>query len=103
MSNSDYAKRLEELARPFVELGIYDSPEKFLRDIIKNIATEKIRTYEKIIGKYEKRYGNFERFTKRLEGKAKPKLEDEWMDWESAKNMLKAWKKASKELDVDAS
>ncbi len=103
MDKLEYAKRLEELAKPFVELGIYDSPEKFLKDVIKNIATERIKTYERIINKYKKKYGSFEGFTKRLEGKAEPKFEDEWMDWESARNMLEAWKKASKELGISAS
>jgi hypothetical protein len=99
----EYGKRLEDLAKPFVKLGIYDSTEKFLKDVIKNISTERIRTYKRIISKYEKRYGSFEEFTKRLEGKAKPKLEDDWMDWESARNMLGAWKKASQELGISAS
>lgn len=103
MDKLGYAKRLEELAKPFVEFGIYDSTEKFLKDVIKNISTEKIKTYERTINKYEKKYGIFEEFTKRLEGKAKPKLEDEWMDWESARNMLDAWKKAGKELGIGAS
>lgn len=103
MDKLECVKRLEELAKPFVELGIYDSTEKFPKDVIKNVSTERIKTYERIVKKYERKYGSFEEFTKRLEGKARPKLEDEWMDWESARNMLEAWKKASKELGVGAS
>lgn len=103
MDKLEYVKRLEELAKPFVELGIYDSTEKFLKDVIKNVSTERIKTYERIVKKYERKYGSFEEFTKRLEGKAMPKLEDKWMDWESARNMLEAWKKASKELGISAS
>lgn len=103
MDKLDFARKLEELAKPFIELGIYDSREKFLKDIIENITKEKIKTYQRIIKKYEKKHGSFEEFTKRLEGKSNPKLEDEWMDWESAINMLNAWKKATKELGISAS
>jgi len=99
----EHVKRLEELAKPFVELGIYDSTEKFLKDVIKNASTERIKTYERTVKKYERKYGSFEELTKMLEIKARPKLEDEWMDWESARNMLEAWKKASKELGISAS
>jgi len=101
--SSLYAKRIEELARPFVELGIYDSTEKFLKDLVERLRDERIKAYERIIKRYEKKYGSFEDFTKRLEGRADPKLEDEWMEWESAKNMLEAWKKACRELDKGAS
>ncbi len=103
MDKLEYMKMIEELAKPFVEAGIYNSTEKFLKDLIKNFSIEKIKAYEKIIRKYERKYGSFEDFTKRLEGKANPKLEDEWMDWESARNMLEAWRKASRELDISVS
>jgi len=103
MDKLEYARKLKELAKPFIELGIYDSPEKFLKDIIKNITRERIKTYEKIIRKYERKHGSFEEFTKKLEGRNNPKLEDEWMDWEAAINMLNAWKKAAKELGTGAS
>jgi len=103
VDKTEFTERLEELARPFVELGIYDSPQKFFKDVIRKIAAEKIKAYQRTINKYQKKYGSFEKFTKKLEGKAKPEFEDEWMDWESAINMLEAWKKASEELGIDAS
>ncbi|MGQ9469064.1 MAG: hypothetical protein ACUVTD_04475 [Nitrososphaerales archaeon] len=57
MDKLEYAKRLKELAKPFVELGIYDSTEKFLEDIVKNFSIEKIKNYKRIIDTYEKKYG----------------------------------------------
>lgn len=100
----EYLKRIEHIAKPFIELGIYDSTEKFLRDVIKELAKDKIRSYERTIKRFEEKYeSTFEEFTKKIEGKATPKLEDDWMRWEVAKNMLEAWKKATKETGSSAS
>ncbi|MFQ5711374.1 MAG: hypothetical protein ACE5GD_06300 [Candidatus Geothermarchaeales archaeon] len=99
----EYAKKIEYLAKPFIELGIYDSPEKFLRDVVRELARNKIKNYERTVRRFEEKYkASFEEFTKRIEGKATPKLEDDWMRWEAALNMLLAWRKAREEIDVSA-
>jgi len=103
-AEAEYIKRIEHLVKPFVDLGIYDSPEKVLRDLIENFAKSRIRTYEGKVRKFESKYRmSFSEFTKSLEGKATPKLENEWMEWESAINMLEAWKRAGREIGLSAS
>ncbi|MGQ9469316.1 MAG: hypothetical protein ACUVTD_05765 [Nitrososphaerales archaeon] len=93
-----YLKKIEHIAKPFIEVGIYDSPEKFLEDVVGEISKKKIKHYERNVRRFESKYKmSFEEFTKKIKGKATPKLEDEWMNWEATKNMLEAWKKATEE------
>ncbi|VVB95498.1 Uncharacterised protein [uncultured archaeon] len=44
----------------------------------------------------------FTDFSKKLKNGASIKEEDEWMEWEAAKNMLKAWKMAARETGLSA-
>ena len=102
-AEAEYIKRIEDLVKPFVDLGIYDSPEKALKDMIKGFVEGRIKRYEGKVRRFESKYKtSFPEFTKNLEGKATRKLEDEWMEWESAINMLEAWKKAGREIGLSA-
>lgn len=97
-------KKIESLVKPFVDLGIYDSPEKFIRDMIIKFVADRISYYGKTIERFESKYKmTFSEFTKSLKGKATPKLEDDWMEWESAINMLETWKRAMKRTGTSAS
>jgi len=100
---TEYIKRIEHLVKPLIEMGIYDSPEKVLRDLIVNLAKSRISMYERKIRRFESKHKmSFSEFTESLKGKATPKLEDEWMEWESAINMLEAWNRASREIGLSA-
>jgi hypothetical protein len=96
MTSQEFGKELEHLARPLVEAGIYTSQEAFVRDIVKGMATSRIKTYEGAVRRYRARYGSLEHFGAKIKGKASPKQEDDWMNWEAAEDMLKAWKKVAK-------
>jgi len=101
--SSDFARKIEDIAKPFVESGVYDSEEKFLKDVVEAIVRSKTRTYKETIKKFHDRYKmTFSEFTKKIENRATIKQENDWMEWESAVNMLKAWKKAAKEIGVSA-
>ncbi|MHB2036166.1 MAG: hypothetical protein ACYCPW_05420 [Nitrososphaerales archaeon] len=80
------------MAKPFLKSGIYKSPDAFVKDLVKDVAASKVKVYEKKIKVYESRYGSFEQFSHRIRGDASPSQEDRWMEWEGARNMLKAWK-----------
>lgn len=102
-AKTEYIKRIEHLVKPFIDLGIYDSPEKVVRDLIENLAKSRISMYERKVRRFESKHKmSFSEFTKSLEGKATPRLENEWMEWESAINMLEAWKRASREIGLSA-
>ena len=60
----------------------------------------KIALYERRVKRFEKKHRiNFEAYTKRLKNRATIREEDEWMEWESAIDMLAAWRKAKKALE----
>jgi Arc/MetJ-type ribon-helix-helix transcriptional regulator len=96
MTSQEFGKELEHIARPLVEAGIYGSQEAFVRDIVKEMAVRRIRTYEKTVNRYKAKYGSLQRFGVKIRGKATPKQEDESMEWEAAEDMLKAWKRVAK-------
>lgn len=100
---TECSKTLEHIAKSFVESGIYESTDEFISDLLKDMAARKIKAYEKKIKTYETKYGSFEKFTREIGGTASPKQEDQWMDWEAAMNMLKAWKHVTCELDSSVS
>jgi len=96
MTSQELGKELEEMARPLVEAGIYRSEAAFLRHMVKDMAGHKVKEYEKTVARYRARYGTLARFGSMLKGKATPKQEDEWMEWDAAETMLKAWKSVAK-------
>jgi hypothetical protein len=101
--DSEYNRALEHLAKPFIESGIYESTAAFVSELLKDVAARKIKMYERKIKRYEAKYGSFEDFSRKICGKATPVQEDQWMDWEAAINMLKAWKCVTSELGSSAS
>jgi hypothetical protein len=99
-----YAKRFEEIVDPLVAMGMYESKEEVLHEVLSDIAKKKISMYRSIIQRFKSKYNmSFEKFTGKLKEKATPKLEDDWIEWESARDFLKAWKRASKEIGIRSS
>ena len=100
---AEATRSIEDIAKPFVEFGIYDSEDKFLEDVVREMVKSKIAAYEKIIKRFQAKYKTpFSEFTKKMERRATPEQEDEWMEWESSVNMLNAWKKAAREIGIRA-
>jgi len=94
---------LKYIAKPLMELGLYDSTKEFVRDITSEFIKHKIELYKKQLKAFEQKYGmSFEAFSKKLEKGASVAEEDEWMEWEAAENMLKVWKQAAKETGISA-
>lgn len=98
MTSQEFSKELEHIAKPLVEAGIYESQEAFLREVVKDLAAHYIKMYEKTVNRYKTRHGSLESFGAKIKGKATPNQEDEWMEWEAAQNMLRAWKNVAKSL-----
>lgn len=93
----------KHIAKPLVELGLYDSTREFIRDVAKDFIKHKVEIYKKQLKAFEQKYRmSFDAFSKKLEKGASIAQEDEWMEWEAADNMLKAWKQAAKETGVSA-
>ncbi len=95
MTSQAFGKELEHLARPLVEAGVYASQEAFVRDIVKDMATKRMRTYEGVVRRYTGQTRKLGTLRHQIKGKASPKQEDDWMEWEAAEGMLRAWKKVA--------
>jgi hypothetical protein len=93
----------KHIARPLMELGLYDSTREFIKDVTSELIRHKIEIYQKQLKAFEQKYRiSFNAFSKKLEKGASIAEEDEWMEWEAAENMLKAWKQAAKEIGISA-
>lgn len=97
-----YTHTIDEFAARAVSIGLYPSKDEFLRRLMGHMAGTEMARYRREISRYERKYGSFQRFTRKLEGKASPKQEDTWMGWESARNLLVRWEKAVKEFGLSA-
>jgi len=94
---------LKYAAKPLVELGLYGSTREFIREVTSEFIMHKIEFYKKQLKVFEKKYGmSFGAFSKKLKKSASISEEDDWMEWEAAKNMLKVWKQAAKETGTSA-
>jgi len=83
---------LYTLAKPFTDVGLYDSTTTFFKGLIQDVIEHKISHYKHIAKKFERKYGmEFSDFSKKLEQGATIKEEDDWMEWGAAINMLGAW------------
>ncbi len=93
----------KHIAKPMIDMGLYNSAEEFVRDVTKDFIRHKIETYRIKLKAFEQKYHmTFTEFSKKLKKGASIREEDEWMEWEAAKNMLKAWKMAAKEIGLSA-
>ncbi|MCZ7381298.1 MAG: hypothetical protein O8C64_06980 [Candidatus Methanoperedens sp.] len=100
---NEVLSEFKHIAKPFMELGLYDSTREFIRDVTAELIRHKIEIYQKQLKAFEQKYSvSFNAFSKKLEKGASLAEEDEWMEWEAAKNMLKAWKQAAKEIGISA-
>jgi len=98
-----FLAELNHAARPLLKLGLYDSPGEFIKDVTSDFIKHKIQLYEKQLKTFEKKYSmSFDALSRNLETGASIPEEDDWMEWESAENMLKVWKKAARETGISA-
>ena len=89
---------LEAEGQTLIGKGLYASEEAFLRDLVRELAKSKIATYQSSVAAYEKKHVSWEAFNRKLQGTATPEQEDEWMEWETARDRLAAWQKVDQEL-----
>jgi hypothetical protein len=93
----------KHIARPLIKLGLYDSTREFIKDVTSELIRHKIEIYQKQLKVFEQKYSiSFDAFSKKLEKGASIAEENEWMEWEAAENMVKAWKQAAKEIGISA-
>lgn len=90
---------LTTIARSLVAMQRYPTVEDALNDMAISQVQRKIGYYERRLRYLERKYGlDFDTFTARLQNRATPLEEDDWLAWRSALQMLADWKKAYEEL-----
>lgn len=95
-------KTLEAIVDSLVRTGHYETQADALRAIAMEQIKRKISSYERRIKRFERKHRtNFEAYTRRLRNRATVTQEDEWMEWESAVDMLEAWRRAGRGLGID--
>jgi len=93
----------KHIAKPMMDMGLYESTSEFVREVARDFIRHKIESYKMKLKDFEQKHRmNFTAFSKKLKKGASIADEDEWMEWEAAKNMLKAWKQAAKETGLSA-
>jgi hypothetical protein len=90
---------LNKVAGSLVAAKLYPTVEDALWDMAASTVRGKVTYYRRRIRKMENKYGvDFDKFTAKLKGNAKPGQEDDWLAWRSARSMLADWQKTYQDL-----
>ena len=93
-----YLETLHKVAGPLIQSGLYATESDFLRDLLTDYAQGQLEEELKVILGFERQYISWEKFSDALMNIATPLQEDEWMEWEAAREGVKAWQKMLDEL-----
>ena len=93
-----YLETLHEVAGPLIQSGLYATEADFLRDLLTDYVQHQLEEEMKVILGFEKQYISWEKFSDALMNIATPQQEDEWMEWEAAREGVKAWQETLDEL-----
>ena len=94
---------LTTIARSMVVSQEYASVEEALQHMALSEVQRKIAYYRRRIRTLERKYDtDFQTFSARLQGRATPVEEDDWLAWRSANRMLADWQKAYEKLSAPA-
>ena len=90
---------LNTVAGSLVAKKKYASIEEALWELALLAVRNKTAYYRRRIRKLERKYEtDFDTFTEKLNGRATPAEEDDWLEWRSAKHMLADWQQAYGDL-----
>lgn len=90
---------LHSVAQTLVKRSKYQDIEQALREMALITVRNKINYYQRRLRSFERKYAtDFQSFTERLQGKATPAEEDDWLAWRSAQSMAADWRQTYEEL-----
>lgn len=90
---------LNLMARSLVVQRRYATEDEALRDFALSAIRNKIAHYQRRIKALQRKYGvDFDAFSVRLQGRATPNEEDDWLAWRSARRMQADWHQVYREL-----
>jgi hypothetical protein len=98
--NEGIVKTIPLLTEPFVQMGIYKTQGEALKQLVLQHIKLQIEEAQREIAHFQRKYGtNFGKWTKSLVGRATVEEEDDWMRWESARDMLESWERVKAEIE----
>ncbi len=98
--NAVLDKAIPILIEPLVQMGVYRSQEEALKNLVLRYVQEQIDEAEQEIARFQKKYGmSFEEWSDSLVGRATIEEEDDWMEWESARDMLESWQQIKADIE----
>ena len=87
---------LTTIARSLVIMQRYSTVEEALNGMAISEVRRRIAHYQRRLRALERKHrADFEAFSARLQDRATPEEEDDWLAWRSAKQMLADWQRAS--------
>ncbi|OQY30851.1 MAG: hypothetical protein B6I38_06725 [Anaerolineaceae bacterium 4572_5.1] len=93
MPDATIYQAIPMLTEPFVQAGIYSTPEQALKRIVLDYVERQISWAEVEMQRLERKHKqSFSEWSGALSGKASIADEDDWMEWESLQDMAKSWK-----------
>ena len=102
-SSSSTVDVLTTIARSMVVSHEYASVEEALQHIALSEVRRRTAYYQRRIQTLERKHNaDFQTFSARLQGRATPAEEDDWLAWRSANRMLADWQKTYDKLSAQA-
>lgn len=103
--NAVLDKAIPILIEPLVQMGIYGSQEEALKSLVLRHVQEQIDEAKQKTARFQRKYGmSFEEWSESLVSKATIEEEDDWMEWESARDMLESWQRIKADIEqIDVS
>ena len=93
-----YLEALDELARLLILSGLYASEAEFLRDFLKYYFRRELEEEKQVALGFEMQHISWEKFSDALMNIATSYQEDEWMEWEAARDRATSLQKLLAEL-----
>lgn len=94
---------LQTVARSLVAQRKYPTIDAALKELAIGVIKNQIAYYRRRIRRLERKHKmSFDEFTAHLRGRATPAQEDDWLDWQAARNMLEDWERTHQSLANDA-
>ena len=100
MSTTVMDQAIPILTEPFVRAGVFSTSEQAMKHIVLNYIERQISWAEVEIEYFERKYKkSFAEWSKNLTGKATVAEEDDWMEWESLRDMVVGWRELKTEVE----
>ena len=88
------------LTEPFVQTGLYTNSSSALKYIVMDYLDRQIHQAQIEIENYEHKYQqSFVEWSESISGRATIDEEDDWMEWEAARDMLSGWQQIRVEIE----